>query len=337
MVYLLKDTNTFQCEVLKFCEELYRHFAGMFALLGLASCTLFMHDEEKSFLAWMKETNQAFTGDEYHLRLGIWMTNARLVRENRLSFQLGLNNLAALTPAEYKARLGLLPMVGSESKAVKFDVQYDASWDWRKKNVVHPIRDQGPCGSCWAFGCIQAAESANCLKSPPLLTLSESNLVDCCYLGCGGGLTYGAYDYVIQKQGGKFMLASDYPYKPMTGACKWDPTKGAGTISSYVTVTEFDDEDLATKCQALGPVCVSIDASHPSFQLYKSGIYYEPLCAWGFTDHAVGLMGWGVEGTTKYWILRNSWGTGWGESGYMRMIWGRNTCAITVRAYIPIP
>jgi cathepsin L len=314
----------------------------MLALLAaFGSCHAFyMQHEEKSFLNWMRETKQFFTGDEYQARFGIWMTNARLVQEHQASFNVELNHFAALTPAEYQGLLGfkVRPQAG---KAIKSNLEYDPTWDWRTHTpkVVNPIQDQGQCGSCWAFSAIQAAESADAIKKQPLLKFSESNIVDCvdtCY-GCNGGLMDAAYTYVISKQGGKFMPEDIYPYQPRQGPCKFDASKAIGSISKFINVVQGDEEDLATKVQQYGPAAVAIDASHWSFQLYKSGIYDEPQCSSSQLDHGVGCLGWGAEGAKKYWIVRNSWGLVWGEQGYMKMIWKNNQCGIATMSCIPIP
>jgi cathepsin L len=132
-------------------------------------------------------------------------------------------------------------------------------------------------------------------------------------------------------------LESDYPYKPETRTCTWNPSKGVGSVSNIIAVKQLDEDDLATKCQQYGPVAVAVDASHGSFHLYKEGIYDEPACSFIFLDHGVGCLGWGKEGEKKFWIIRNSWGTVWGEKGYMRMIWKNNQCGIATMACLPVP
>jgi cathepsin L len=146
-----------------------------------------------------------------------------------------------------------------------------------------------------------------------------------------------AYDYVIKSQGGKFALESDYPYVPVIGTCKFDKSKGVGSISKYIPVVVGDEEDLATKIQTYGPASVGIDATHASFQDYSGGIYDEPACTPEDIDHGVGCVGWGSESGTKYWIVRNSWGTSWGIQGYINMIWKNNQCGIASMADVMVP
>ena len=315
----------------------------MFALLAsLASCAYYLQHEEKSFLSWMRSTNQFFTGDEYHLRLGIFITNSRLVKEHNSAqkkFKVGSNKFAAYTHAEYQSLLGFRMNLRKQhnvrpSRKVNID-----HLDWREKGVVNGIKDQGQCGSCWAFSAIQAAESANALATGTLRAFSEQNLVDCativdfCY-GCEGGFMYGAFDHVIKRQKHNLVLESDYPYTGVEDDCRYDDLPHTGTISSYVNIEEGSEDDLEAKVQ-IGPVAVAIDASNWSFQLYTSGIYDEPNCISSKLNHGVGCIGYGSENDVKYWIVRNSWGAAWGEKGYVRMLWKDNQCGIASMASIP--
>ncbi|OHT03734.1 Clan CA, family C1, cathepsin L-like cysteine peptidase [Tritrichomonas foetus] len=314
----------------------------MFALLAsFASCAYYLQHEEKSFLSWMRSTNQFFTGDEYQTRFGIFMANARLVQEHNAAngkFNVALNKFACYTPAEYKALLGFRMDLATR-KAVKSTKKANAdSLDWREKGVVNSIKDQAQCGSCWAFSAIQAAESANAISTGTLESYSEQNLVDCvtaCY-GCNGGLMDASYEYIVAKQGGKMNYESDYVYTALDGTCKFTQYTAVGSVSKYVNVAQGDEDDLASKCETYGPIAVAIDASNWSFQLYSGGIYDEKSCSSYSLDHGVGCVGYGVEGSTKYWIVRNSWGTSWGEKGYIRMIWKNNQCGIASMACVPV-
>ncbi|KAK8888635.1 hypothetical protein M9Y10_033367 [Tritrichomonas musculus] len=311
-------------------------------LTSFASCAYILQHEEKSFLSWMRSTNQFFTGDEYKLRLGIFLTNSRLVQQHNSAhkkFTVKLNKFAAYTPSEYQALLGfrmILKRYRETRPSRKLSI---ANFDWREKGVVNNIKDQGQCGSCYAFSAIQAAESANAIATGELPSFSEQNIVDCativdfCY-GCDGGQIYGAFDHLIKRQKGKFVLESDYPYLGVDGECQFDDLPHVGSISTYVNIIEGDENDLEAKVQ-IGPVAVAIDASNWSFQLYNSGIYDEPNCISSKLDHGVGCVGYGSEDGTKYWIVRNSWGTSWGENGYIRMIWKDNQCGIASMACIP--
>jgi cathepsin L len=141
---------------------------------------------------------------------------------------------------------------------------------------------------------------------------------------------------VKDKQGGKWMLQADYPYAPVREKCKFDAKKGVGSITGLVSVTSGDEDDLAAKCAQYGPTSICVDATPTSFQLYLEGIYDDPKCT-TMLDHAVGLVGYSAEGDKKYWIMRNSWGTTWGEMGYMRIARGHNRCGVASAGCVPIP
>jgi cathepsin L len=295
----------------------------------------------------MRSTNNFYTGDEYQFRLGVFMTNARFVSQANANkanlYRVGLNHLAALTAAEYKSMLGYRPIDRTVTKGRTAPKGRKAdppdTWDWRTKGAVNAIKDQGQCGSCWAFSTIQASESTYFLYSTTLLSLSESNLVDCDWFsnGCDGGNMITAYEWVILFQGGKFNLESDYPYTPVTGTCKWDSSKGVGLIVDFVMNTPFDEVGLVDLIYTYGPAAIAIDASQTSFQLYTGGIYNDPQCSSFLLDHGVGAIGWGTDGGTAYWLVRNSWGVSWGDQGYIKIIRNRsNACGVATEASIPV-
>ena len=297
--------------------------------------------EQKAFLSWMRETGNMFTGEEYQTRLGIWLQNKRLVQEHNaanLGFTVALNKLAHLTPAEYKSLLGFRMNKAERKAATKTTTKAATSVDWRDKGVVNAIKDQAQCGSCWAFSTCQAQESIYAINYGKLQSLSEQNLVDCvtsCY-GCNGGLMTSAYDYVVRRQSGHFMLETDYPYTGYDGTCRYSSSKATSQCTGYVEVSEYDEDDLAAKISSLGPAAIAIDASNWSFQLYSGGIYDESSCSQYNLDHGVGCVGYGSTGSQNYWIVRNSWGTSWGEDGYIRMIKDKNNqCGEASMACIP--
>jgi len=287
----------------------------------------------------MRETNNFFTGDEYKFRLGIFLQNKRMVQEfNRgdRTFKVALNKFAHYTPAEYNSLLG--GRVSIEFKDCKESTfKANDECDWRTKNVVNPIKDQAQCGSCWAFSAVTTHESAHAIATGKLYTLSEQNLVDCvtsCY-GCNGGWPYKALDYIIKKQSGLFNLEEDYPYTAKDGKCQFNKEKGAAKITGYKSVKSASESDLAAKIAEMGPASIAIDAGQWSFQMYKEGIYDEPSCSSSRLNHAVGCVGYGSENGVNYWIVRNSWGTSWGEQGYIRMSKDKkNQCGVATNAIV---
>lgn len=315
------------------------------AFLSIALSALVAPHEEKSFLAWMRSTNQLYTGDEYQLRFGIYLANSRAIQEHNkqsTTYKLALNKFAAYTPAEYNTLLGHKSLskerIVSNMRIAKHG--YPENVDWRRERVVNEVKDQSSCGSCWAFSVIQAMESQYCLAKDELLSLSESNLVDCvtvCY-GCSGGDEYITYDWVLQNQDGYWNLEEDYPYEPIDRPCAFKKDKGVAKFSSWNRpAANHDEEQLAKACCQYGPISVAIDAGCFTFQLYKGGIYDDDSCHNEMLNHAVGLVGYGVENGVKYWIIRNSWGASWGEDGYIRMIRnGKDQCGVAFDCVLPV-
>jgi len=313
----------------------------MFSLLQAqgASVRLQAH-EEKAFLSWMRETNNFFVGDEYQSRLGIWLTNKRFVQEfnKKGDFRVELNHLSHYTQAEYTALLGF-KNIKAQAPVKEFKAKNDVpdALDWRESGIVNAVKNQGQCGSCWAFSSIQCIEGIYAKNKGQLYSLSEQNLVDCdkTCAGCNGGLMDNAYKHVIANQGGFFNLEADYPYTGKDGQCKFDASKGYAQIKADYQVTA-DENSLKVASAEIGPIAIAIDASHISFQLYSKGIYNPLICSSKNLDHAVGLVGYGTEGSKDFWIVRNSWGPSWGEKGYIRMIRNKNNkCGVATMAFYP--
>jgi cathepsin L len=297
----------------------------------------------------MRTTKILYTGEEYHLRLGIFLANARFVTEHNQKpgtpFRCSLNHLAALTPAEYKSMLGYRqPSHASNNRGVKMAPlrkNVPDSLDYRDKGVVNPVKDQAQCGSCWAFSAIQSIESTYALEKKTLYSLSEQNLVDCdlfC-LGCSGGSMVTAFLFLIGWQSEYVATEANYPYTATDGACAYTEAKAVGPVlDTFGIVNPGDEESLKEGVATSGPHAVAIDASAVSFQLYKGGIYSEPACSSLQLDHGVGVIGYGTESGKDFWLVRNSWGAGWGEKGYIRMARNAgNMCGIASQASVPNP
>lgn len=326
-------------------KKIESHFFFLIMLFSLLFTTIssspyYTIQEEKSFLMWMRTNGQLYSNDEYHFRLGIYLTNLRLVRSHNSGqhkFKVSLNQFACMTPAEYRSLLGYRRIKKLQPPPFTLKPK-STSLDWRTKGVVNEIKDQGNCGSCWAFSAIQTVESVDCIQSGTLLSLSEQCLVDCVLMcfGCSGGSPYVAISYIVDKMDGKFCLEKDYVYSAVMEDCKFDQYPKYGFVRGYLPIAQGDEDDLAAKCEKYGPVAVCVDANNWSFQVYNSGIYDEKECYPTALNHAIGCVGFGVEDETKYWIVKNSWGKHWGEEGYMRMIWENNRCGIASEASVAI-
>jgi cathepsin L len=144
-----------------------------------------------------------------------------------------------------------------------------------------------------------------------------------------------AFEYVISNRG--IDTESSYPYTTSgPNQCKYSASNIGATISSYHDIPSGDEKSLTAAIDGR-PVSVAIDASHNSFQLYSSGVYYEPSCSSSRLDHGVLAVGYGSNGATDYYIVKNSWGRNWGDSGYILMSRNRNNnCGIATSASYPV-
>jgi cathepsin L len=201
--------------------------------------------------------------------------------------------------------------------------QLPESVDWRTKGIITPVKNQGACGSCWAFGAVACIESNVIQNTGKTVILSTQNVVSCSKNpqhcggtgGCGGSTAELAFDTV--KQTG-IAAEKDYPYVAQTGTCKETVPKTA-KIDGFVQLPENNYTALMNAIASVGPLAVNVAAN--SWSSYRSGIFTG--CP-SFTsniviNHVVQLVGYGVDNGRPYWLIRNSWGSSWGEQGYMRL------------------
>lgn len=294
------------------------------------------------FREWTQYFNRRYSSiDEETIRYKIWYENlGRIASSNskNLSYKLRLNQFADLTDDEFRTQVHgeagscyrtdlakrKFPKISTRVKDRKIakNVEAPATVNWVEEGVVTPVKNQGSCGSCWAFSTTGAMECEYAIKTGQLNSLSEQQLVDCSSsygnMGCNGGLMDYAFEYAI-AQGG-LCSEAEYPYTGVTGTCH-NPVCGNGgvvydPINGYTNVVSDDEADLLAAA-ALGCVSVAIEADQMAFQYYSSGIL-TGSCGTNL-DHGVLVVGYGSTGSQDYWLVKNSWGTSWGEAGYVQI------------------
>merc|ERR1719353_2310915 len=194
-----------------------------------------------------------------------------------------------------------------------------SSVDWTTKKAVTPVKNQGQCGSCWAFSTTGSVEGINAITTGKLESFSEQELVSCAKSygnqGCNGGLMDDGFKYIIAKGD---VLETEYPYTGKTGTCDNSKTKDSETkITGFKDVTPENEAQLMAAVSKQ-PVSVAIEADQSGFQFYKEGVF-SGTCGTNL-DHGVLVVGYGADSGKDYWKVKNSWGTTWGQEGYIRVV-----------------
>merc|ERR1712136_155727 len=255
-----------------------------------------------------------------NLRRNVFLDNKRAIdehnaryEEGKVSFKMGLNQFSDMTLKEFSDTNNGFRMPGKSSLPVWSEAAATVKdlpdyVDWRRNNMVTPVKNQGQCGSCWAFSSTGALEGQHSIQAGELVSLSESQLVDCAAdygpKGCNGGWMDDAYKYIVANGG--IDTEASYPYVPQQRTCAFNSA--------------------------------TIDATSATFMSYQSGVYYDTTCSSVKLDHAVLVVGYGTDSSRNldYWIVKNSWDVTWGEKGYILMARGySNMCGIATHAVYP--
>jgi C1A family cysteine protease len=301
---------------------------ALLAIVGVSALSEVQY--QNMFVGWMNEFDKTYSHDEFFARYNTFKSWVDFVDTHNAAnhtWQAGLNQFSDLTPAEFQAKhltgLDIAPadlVVLPEMEEV-FTPSNDV--DWRQKGAVTPVKNQGQCGSCWAFSAVGIVEGWGFNTGGTLYDLSEQQLVDCAgsygNQGCNGGWHDKAVDYLAD---GGSCHQKDYPYTARDGTCKRTCTPVVKPNKSVKGTTEA----ALSNALNVGPVGVAVDASG-GFQSYRSGVFNGP-CGTQL-NHAILAVGF-ASSPSKYWIVKNSWGTTWGAQGYIHMAQGKNLCGINM-------
>jgi len=292
------------------------------------------------FENYKKQYGKNYSPNEEQHRFKAFVDNLKMIEEHNSkgeSYTLGINKFTDLTPSEWAARFTPITrpstVINHYTQKV---VTLPNAWDWRDHGAVTAVKDQGDCGSCWAFSATEAVEGAWEIAGNKLVSLSEQQLVNCDTTdsGCDGGLMDNAFEWIITN-GGETSEA-DYPYTGNQGSCKKKPS--VAKITSYKDVPSDDCDALANAVYSIGPIAIAVEADQAAWQSYTGGIVSKN-CGTNL-DHGVLLVGFGLSGSTPYWIVKNSWGTSWGLSGYIEILRqtgkAKGVCGICMMPSYPV-
>lgn len=286
-------------------------------------------DVLSKFEEFRTKWGRTYTGEEYVKRAQYFEDHLLHVEQVQKQ-ELGtatytyLGPFGDLSKEELSQRFGLIqqPSFDQMPVAPLLNKTLGTAFDWVSKGAVNPIKDQGQCGSCWSFSTVCNLEGTGFVNTGKLVSLSEQEIVDCdksCH-GCNGGLPSLALTW--SKENGGVGSESSYPYTARDGTCR-----SVGSIAQntgYNKVSQ-DEDQIAQALTTYGPLSIAVDAT--PYQSYSGGVMKNPSCSKTRLDHAINIVGFGVD-QIQYWKIRNSWGTSWGERGYIRAARGDCECGL---------
>ena len=311
-------------------------------LIALVSCNVEMDTMlHNQFQKFIKKYNKKYSSvNEYLARFEVFKMNVMNLYKESQKYKTGITKFSDLTQQEFaKIYLNLnydaMAVANFNPAHPSFSNAAPDSFDWRDKGLVTPVRDQGMCGSCWAFSTVANLEGLYYKLKGVAVDLSEQILVDCDTYdsACNGGLMEYAFQWI--KENG-METEEDYPYTGYKGSCKADPSKyidmkvtGWKKLgSSTSTWSPVDEEEIKEFLYETGPLAIALNAN--PLQTYSGGILDKTSsqCPVSGINHAVTLVGYGAESGVDYWIVKNSWGENWGENGYFRIRRGTGCCGV---------
>ncbi|XP_045762820.1 cathepsin L-like proteinase [Maniola jurtina] len=306
-------------------------------------------DVEKAFASYINRHNKNY-GDDHEMRKEIFQNNWRRVVEHNkknLGYTLTLNKFSDWTEEELAnlkgtrlsgEHVGSVPFPHTEEEVEALVQELPDYYDMRIEGYITSVKNQGTCGSCWAFSTTAAVEGALARSNGGRdLDLAEQSMVDCAWgfgnVGCAGGLVDGAYKYIL-KHGLPTQMEYGL-YLDEMGECHRENMTSFYNIKGFAAVPPLSVNAMKVALYKYGPVTVSINANDP-LSAYNSGIFFDPSCNSAPANHGVVVVGYGKRDGVDYWIVKNSWGEDYGQDGYILMSATNNNCHILESAYYPI-
>nr|XP_049701831.1 procathepsin L isoform X1 [Helicoverpa armigera] len=306
---------------------------------------------DAAFEMYTTHHGKHYQDNEHQIRKTIFEKNWRMVEEHNrknLGFRLELNDFSDKTDEELKYLAGTFPSSRQDPDMLPFPhtlqeidelaEELPENFDLRIEGVITPVKNQGHCGSCWAFCTTAAVEGAIARSNGDrLLDLSEQSLVDCAWgfdnLGCNGGTLDGAMKYVLTHG---IPTEMEYGvYEANDGYCAIQNMTNPYKIRGFSQVTPRNPNALKLALVKYGPVTVGVHASSIMVQ-YSNGLFYDFSCEDSYANHGVTVVGYGVRNEEEYWIVKNSWGETWGEDGYILISARNNNCGVLDSPFYPI-
>ncbi|XP_014292798.1 digestive cysteine proteinase 2 isoform X1 [Halyomorpha halys] len=289
------------------------------------------------------------TKAEEQKRMKIFLKKKQMIEEHNENYKNGfetyhmtMNRFGDMTENELKEKANISyhknNQCGVFIKSMRLKNIPD-NVDWRQKGAVTPVQNQGNCWSSWAFSGIGSLEGQQFKKTNKLVQLSVQNLLDCSKaygnLGCSGGRAAYAFNYI--RDNGGVDLEEFYPYEGNDGSCRFKSAYVGAEDSGYTNIPRGDEDALEEAVASVGPIAVTVDGSQSSFAHYSGGVYYSENCSKELVNHSMLVVGYGVEKGQEYWLVKNSFGTDWGEAGYIKMAKNKNNnCGIASEGSYPL-
>jgi len=280
---------------------------------------------------WAKfklQHEKVYSEEEDATRMNIWNKNVKMVAKHnseKHSYTMAINRFSDWTEEEFNNFLGYQARAERSTGKTFENVKTPETVDFRDEGKVTPPKDQGQCGSCWAFSATGALEGLWAKEMGELVSMSEQQLMDCGQGGCNGGHMINGWNHVAQAGG--IQSEKTYPYKHKDGHCQEDNSMFVAHCGGYEEVSPNESAMESALVEIGYPISIGVHAGS-SFQHYHSGVYDDTSCKHGQLNHAILVVGYDKSGSEPYWIVKNSWGGSWGDHGYINMKMGVNTCGM---------